>query len=505
VIARAGLVALVLLVAALHVLVTAATRPMLQVSDEINYLYSAQFTAVREHGVPVTLLPCISPPDGTPLPLDPSGKRGYREVSARLLAASCRASGPYAAFVLTRVALGSSLLVIVACGYGFAAVVCPGVRGLPIAVAALLALHPVLVIYSAGITPDSWANAFAAMAWLAFALVLARPSGLWLLPVLTACVLLAVLWKDTTHFMAILPVTAVPLAVLRSRRVSPLTVGFGIAWLAVCVLVGAAAREWVRSPYAITELFVSRLTEAPLAVASALIADVLPRLPHLFVSSWTELGSFGASPRALATGVFVPIVVASVTALAGVIGSLFARTSWMSDDTAQRWRLQVGIWSLALLLCASQAAARRIAQPNADVDQGRWLFPLAVPLATAIVVGLMSWVRRPAAAVPFVVVGSITIAIVAHLQVVGHYYLHFPDTYVRARLFLAGSGGLDIGRERVAALVVRPDVLRDAGTMGFLYAAALASVAALLIATWRTSRPSPASEPSHATVTARSA
>jgi hypothetical protein len=485
--ARSGLLLLVLLVAALHVLVTASTRPMLQVSDEVSYLYSAQYTAAGQHRVSPTLYPCLSPPDGNMLPLAPSGKVGYRETSARLLVASCRAVGPYSAFVLTRVALGVSLLVIVASGWAFAAVIAPRTPLMAPTVAAVLALHPVLVIYSAGITPDSWANAWAALAWLLSAVMLAKPPALRWLPVLTSCVLLAILWKDTTHFMAVLPVALVPLAILMAERRRPHHVLFGVLWIGLCAAIVVVGREWIRSPYGIAETFIGRVREAPLSVAGLLLADVLPRLLDLFASSWRELGSFGASPRSLAAGVFVPIAVASLVALGGLVKSVVGRPARMDDATAHRWRVHLAIWATAVLLCAMQAAARRVAQPNADVDQGRWLFPLAVPLATALVGGLMAWVRRPALLAPLIVGGAAITAMVAYVQVVGHYFVRFPVTYARERLFLSGTGGLDVGRVRVEGLMTRPDALGDGSTMGLLIGATVLAVIVLLVAISRAS------------------
>ena len=298
-IARTALLASIVIVAALQVLVTATTRPMLQVSDEINYLYSVQYTAAGQHRVEASLYPCLSPPDGNMLPLNPSGKVGDREVTARLLTASCRTVGAYNAFVVTRIALGLSLLVIVASGWTLATLACPRVPLLPAAVGAVLALHPVLVGYSAGITPDSWANAWAALAWVAAALMLSRPPGLRWLPPLTLFVLFAMLWKDTAHFLALLPVTLVPVTVWIAEPRRRRDVVFAVSWL-ICAAVVVAVREWLRSPYGLVGPFASRLWDAPLTVPSALLADVLPRVPDLFASSWTnwEFGQVHSlSPR----------------------------------------------------------------------------------------------------------------------------------------------------------------------------------------------------------------
>ena len=75
----------------------------------------------------------------------------------------------------------------------------------------------------------------------------------------------------------------------------------------------------------------------------------------------------------------------------------------------------------------------------------------------------------------------------SRFQVVGHYFVRFPVTYVRERLFLSGTGGIEIGRARVDGLITRPDVLKDGAAMGLLIGLALTAVVLLLVAISRAS------------------
>src|SRR5690606_11793159 len=72
--------------------------------------------------------------------------------------------------------------------------------------AAVVAVHPVAAKYAGGGTPDAWANAFSAVALLAFTRIALGRHRWWHVPLLPACAIGGMLWKDTTHFL--LPMTA---------------------------------------------------------------------------------------------------------------------------------------------------------------------------------------------------------------------------------------------------------------------------------------------------------
>ena len=438
-----ALLPLLLLLAALHAASAALIRPLYQVSDEVNYIASAQRDALASTA-DASLAACVSPPDGRPpLALVVGGKALFHRTGGTVLLLACRAGAGDAAPIVARLLFSLSLVLVTWCGWHVASLLAGGTL-VPALTALALATQPVLAKYAGAVSPDSLANAAAAVAILLTVRWLVRgPSLLGLLGIIVASGLAAG-FKDTA--LALVPVHGLVLAasVGWSLTQSPQARVWRLVLALAVIAVVPTLVLLTRTPQAIGP-GMARAFAAPMDFAGAVVADTVGRLPVLLTSSWTSLGGFGGTSADLPTTAAVVIVALWALALTGLCAA------WLT--TPQPPVAVIAYLALLGLFCLIQAPTRQVLLGMTDQHQGRWLFPLAVPIAVGFATGLArlggvrSW--------PLVTMASLFVLLSAALAVVQWHVTSPAWTLDRPHLYLHSTGGLDIGVARTADQVRR--------------------------------------------------
>lgn len=428
------LLVLLLLLAGLHAASAALVRPLFQVSDEVNYFASVQARALTR-----PLDPSIAACVGTP-PQVWGGRRLFHEVGAAVLLTACRLGAGGAAPHVLRVVFGWSLVVITWCGWELARLATG--RPLVQAFAALsLATQPVLAKYSAAITPDSLSNASAALAIVAAAGLIIEGLSFARLLMVGVGTIAAVASKENGVFLPVVHLFVLMAWAIggprqqRIERVLLATVG------AVAL---AAAVYMLPTSYAVGPGLAKAL-DAPLGLAGSVTADAVARLPAFLASSYTSLGGFGGTAAAL------PPSAGGLAIGMWLVGLWGLYLSWRSA-TKLPSRLLAYLAAVGGA-CLLQAPARQVLLGMTDQHQGRWLFPVAVPVALALAVGLARVCRSRGW--PLVALGQLTLMASALLSVIQFHVTSADWALDRAHLYLHSTGGFDIGVERTAAQVTR--------------------------------------------------
>lgn len=437
------LLTLLLLLAGLHAATSALVRPLYQVSDEVNYLAGVQIDALTRGDS--VLRPCLSPPDGTPPPASaaPGGKVLFRLSGGFILSTLCRAGFGDTAVIGLRLLSACSLIVVAWCGW-HAAVVIVGGTLVPALTALALAAQPVLAKYAGAVSPDSPANACAALAvlcavqWLVLGPTLARLLGLVLASTAAAA------FKDTGLFLV--PVNGVVVLNTLARlawhepRRRPWLVLTTI--VALFTVVGLA--QLTRTGYHL-DAGVARARNAPLVFISLVVAETVGRLPVLLSSTYSSLGGFGGTAAGLPTTAAATVALIAAASLAGL---------WQAWRGAAQPRTDVlGYFAVLVAACLVQAPVRQVLLGMTDQHQGRWLFPVAVPLALALGTGLArvgserGW--------PLVTVAHLTVLVSALASVAQFHVTSAAWALHKPHLYLHSTGGMDIGVERMFAQVTQ--------------------------------------------------
>jgi hypothetical protein len=466
----------------------ARLRPLYQVSDEVQYVFGAQQAAVSQPSTPQGR--CISPPDGSLLVAGRGGgKWAFQAVTAYQLTQACRDGGAFPLFVL-RAFSALSLPVLVGSAWVLARTVWPARLDVAILAGLLVAVHPVLVKYGSGITPDAWANALAGVAFVAGARVLVGRARWFDGVALLAATGIALVWKETSTFLLAHLALVAAITVWRVvSRASPAWRMLSLA-LGVVLIAGGATMTTARllaffgSTYEVGA-GLGRTLRDPVAFAAATAADLLPRLPGMIATSWTVLGNFGGTTVAPVPGA---TAVAVLTVAAAILGwaAIFARPR---ADLRPLAGVLALVWGASALLCLLQPSVRQVWVGSQDVHQGRWLFPLAAPVAAIVAAGVVR--LRPAPgwiALPGVLWLGVMWITLGHL---GHwYYARVPDEVIRAHVFTRATGGHDVGDARIWAVL--GDLARQQVPAFFWWQAALLC-ASTLVTLWFLSASSSAS------------
>ena len=362
---------LILLLAGLHSASAALIRPLFQVSDEVTYLASLERAALSlPHDA--ALAPCLSPPDGAPPAWMPEGGKWlFHAIGGRILRLACVAGAGSMAPLWVRLVFSLSLPVIAWAAWSSARLIDGGTWS-PAVAALVVATQPVLAKYAGAVTPDSPANACAAIAVLvALRMLVLGPSVLRVVGLLVWSGLAATL-KDSTLFLV--PLHALVLAAMALRpphHRRPLAVaGLGLAVLTVGAIAVLARTTYDVGPG------LRLAIDAPLMFAARVARDALSQWPAQLASAWTSLGGFGGTSAPL------PATAAAVAALLwglAAAGLAHLALTRRSSTPAVTWYL-----CLAVAACLLQAPVRQVLLDTAGVHQGRWLFPVAVPLAVGV-------------------------------------------------------------------------------------------------------------------------
>jgi hypothetical protein len=468
--ARHPLPALMLL-ALLHGVTMALVRPMFQVSDELGYFGGVQDGAVR--------LAASQPGGAEPEHFlhkglfvydAPAGKPLFRYAGgAAQLAISHIVSLPEGALAL-RLFFVLSLPVAVLATWLLAAHLVAGNRTVLLCAPLFVALHPVFVKYSAGVTPDAWANAAAMFAvWLTVRIADGTGRGIEpVFAVLAAAV--AIAFKDTTFFLGVL----VPVALLlrlelrvRTRRGGVLTSIRSDPWLVAlpaCLLVAlvvflaaSTVSSALASPYQLDLDRILSVARIP-ALAVEIVTTTWQQIPSLFHSFWGNLGNFGATIVPMPEGIMHVTLVA--TLLAGIALVLVAWRPPSSHDEAVRSRARVTLLLIGGALLFLQPAVRQVLLHADDLFQGRWLFPMMSAIAVGLTTGWSALWREPHRLAPLIGWLLATYAVMAMVVVViPYYYVNFPETYRMAGIFVQGTAGKGADPARVLPYVARPALL----------------------------------------------
>ena len=437
-----ALLVLLLALAACHAAAAALVRPLYQVSDEISYAAGAQLSALAATDAPA-MRECISPPDGAPWYFwMAGGKRGFHEIGGALLGGVCAAGAGDAAPVVVRLVLGLSLLVVGACAWHVTRLVAGGTFA-PALACLIVVTQPVLAKYAAGITPDSLANAMAALSILVGVRWLVVGPSWRRLAMLLSTSLVAAALKDTCMFLV--PVHAALVLVTMAARVRWQRRWFSWAALGAALMIAVVVRAMPGAGYDLTT-GLARAGAAPATFLGMVTADTVSRLPGFLSSALTSLGGFGGTaapaPGTLAAFGLVSWLVAGV----GLFRNLVHRTEVLPAKL-------FAYFGLLMVACLLEAPVRQVLLGMAEQHQGRWLFPVAVPLACLAALGL-SRVGGPRAW-PLWVLGHLTILVVALTAVLHFHVADATWALDRPSLYLHGTGGMDMGVERVFGQVTR--------------------------------------------------
>lgn len=489
------LLALVLAVALLHALTQARLRPLYQVSDEMAYLRAAQVLALAD--TPPDIHACIAPPDGRTFELGEGGKAGFRHTTASQLRWWCRHGGDALPLFALR-AWNALSFPFVALAAWVLAWHLSRSQAAALAAATVVAVHPIAAKYAGAVTPDAWATAFSAWALVAFTRIIVGRHCWWDLPLLAACTVAGLLWKDTTNFLV--PMTAIAslafLWWLAQRRTTSLpaspaarlaaVVGAMLGVVATVALVTSTGCQlpWADlvTPYVanISDGTRAAATASPWTFLDAVLDDMLLQARGFVASSllslYRPLVYVGddtwrqplLTPWAVAVGLTVVYAVGAVGALRAMV---------QARDGMPRLPANVTLWwTLALLLCAAQPSVRNVLLLISDLHQGRWLFPVLAPAAAFVGIGLTSLLRRAAAVPPTVALGLGSLWVVV-VDIVRHYYLRLPDIIATPALFTRPTGDADVGDREITALIVATTEAQDpVVTWGILVLLAVATL-----------------------------
>lgn len=444
----------VLALALFHALAQARVRPMYQASDEINYIFEAQYLAGEQRADVART--CLYPPDGERFHLwAGSGKPGFRYLAAWQLSTLCTWQ-PDAFPLFPLRALQAVALPVVAWAAWYLAVLVTGRARVGILAALLVALHPVAAVQAGTVSPDAWANGWAALALVAGARLVLDVHRWWDVPALMLTTIAALLWKDTTNFLVmhlgLVLLVAGTAAVLRSDR--PTSDARRRLWLlgAALAVVGAGAALFWRlsaslvSPYLLGYDALGAVTNDPVQFARLVLQDALVAVPGLVLTAVTAIGSFGASALTLP---FTASVVGLTTLAAGVTGLVVAL---VRTPLEPRRRWLAAVWVLSAIACLLQPSIRQILLNTTDTHQGRWLLPMLAPAAACLAAGLAIWLRRWSSVQPVLLVWLSTLGL-TWLAIVAHFYETFPGALSRSALFLRTTGGHVVDDVRVLEAV----------------------------------------------------
>lgn len=436
------LLALLLLLAALHAASAALIRPIYQVSDEVNYLASARRDALSRITDPA-LAACISPPDGEiPNARIFGGKALFHRVAGGALTQACRFGAGDAAPIVVRLLFSLSLVVVTWCGWQLGALLSGGTL-VPALTALGLATHPVLAKYAAGVTPDSLANACAAVAILqVIRWLVLGPSARRLVAVVVATGLAAGLKDSALVFVPIhglvLASSAFNVAAVARSRAGR----FALAAFALAVAVGLALVT--RTNQQIGPGVADALA-SPLRFVGLVLNDTLTQLPAFLASAWTSLGGFGAKSAELPT--------VAATIVVGLLG-------WAIVGLLRGWGRQAPLPPRVLpylvvlgTACLLQAPVRLVLLSMTDLHQGRWLFPMAVPVAFVLARGLAA--AGGARLWPLTTMATLTVMMLATTAVLRWHVTSSAWGLDHSHLYLHSTGGIDIGVARTADQVRR--------------------------------------------------
>ena len=452
-----GLLALVLAIALLHALFEARSRPLYQVPDEMAYLRAAQVVAL-EGATPAERL-CIAPPDGRLLETGEGGKTGFRLVTGLQLHLLCQVPDARLPLFALR-AWQAVSLPLVAWASWYLAVVLTGRRDVGLLAALLVAVHPVAAVFAGGVTPDAWANAFSAGAFVAATrLALARDRW-WDAWMLGVCIVGGLLWKDTTSAMlALVPMVVVVRVAgagrptVEGRRARPAA---AIASVVVFGAIAAGLATALVSPYVLQAETPLHLLEAPWTSSVRVVADAALHARGLLASSlqslYRPLTYLYPVPNQPLTPPFVTLVYVALLAMA-LAGAVRAATCGDEDRRLSRRRV-FAVWLPAAALCFVQPSIRQIVAGVEELHQGRWLFPLLAPAAALVATWVFDLVGRRHL-MPLFTVATLSSLWAVILDVVRHYFVAFPGTLATGVLFTRPTGDHDIGDALVLQLIAR--------------------------------------------------
>ncbi len=465
-----------LVLASLHGLMQARLRPLYQVSDEVQYVFAAQARAIAT--VSSDAARCVSPDDGTLLPLLPGGgKPGFQQVTAWLLGSLCESRQTFPLLAL-RAATVLSLPVLVWCAWALGRLLFPERVEVAALAGLFIATHPVIVKYGSGVTPDGWANALAGLAFVAGARILMRQASwmeLLLLPMATAA---ALAWKETSTFLVLHLAIVCAVAVWRVWVYGTVRT----RWAAATVVVTAATALAVVTARFGTLLGTTyalgpgatRALAAPGTFVMNLGLDIVAGGGALLATSWSSLGNFGGTPLEPPAVTAVLVAVTALLALAGVLLlSVHPR-----PDMPWPSAVVTAAWAVAIVGCLLQPSVRQVLMASQDVHQGRWLFPLAAPLACMAAAGLVRIAPR-GRALPLLGVAALSAMWLTVLRIGEWYYATFPEVIRREHVFTRAIGGIEADDRRVWNLI--QDASRVQGSEGFWWLAALLLICSAVV------------------------
>lgn len=483
-----------------HGAAVATVRPMFQISDEAAYLASAQRGALRHLPSGDARVRLVAPPDGRILGPWSQAKPAYEALAGRLLLELTGRWPPAEAAVVLRLIFSLTNVLAVYWAYRAARLLAPRNPLVAWGTPTIVGLHPVFVGYGAAVAPDAPANALSAFAcWQLVRFAGGRSAGLaTLLPVAAAAG--AAAFKDTALALVASAGVAMPVRLWRLRHRPAAGAARWLrreAWVLLvpaCALAAAILPFWslLRSPYLTAQAAAPFWPPRPATLADV-GRELLDNLPVLFHSFWANLGNFGGGAVHLPDVLFWGLSALCAAAAAGIVASAWGPRRPSPEDpgaeSAARWPHAV-VFGAGLLVLLLQAPVRQIAYGSSDLFQGRWLFPMMVPLAMAMTAGLSRWLEAPGRALPLLAFLMATVAAVALVGVlVPHYYTDFPRTYDAHVLFLAGPYGHPLHEAGVQAFLERPSWLRSRAVMTAIAGAFLALCATWTVCTFALARP----------------
>lgn len=422
--------AFVVILAWAHAGTHAVVRPLFQISDEVVYLSTVQAAALSLAGP--ELARCIAPPAGVFARIPVSTKTGFVNVTALQLKALCT-GGPARTWPLLALRLVQALsLGVVALSAYLIACTLTGRESDGMLAGLLAAGHPVAATHAGGVTPDAWANAFAAISLLAATRMLLDRARWWDAPVLVVAPILAVAWKDTATFLLLLPVITLGIQAKHLYKPGRIAGLYLLVLGAAMALLAAAGLQWFRTPYFPGRSIVDAVTQ--LHSARAIVADALSQSAGMITSSWTALGNFGASTLTMST-------TAATIGLATLCGSVIG--GWRRLNQARpafaAWPVLL-VWVGCGVLCLIQPSVRQVLLSTQDIHQGRWLFPMLAPAAAVVACGLNGF-SRTRSLQPLWILCALTPAWLALIDLTRYYWLAYPRQLMEPALYLRGTGG----------------------------------------------------------------
>ena len=426
-------------------------RPLFQVSDELSYVLTVQAKALELSPADRA---CILPPEGQAFDFPPrGGKFGFHNASALVLAGACRIGAGPLAIPLTRVALAITLPAIVGLTWWLGWLVAPHSRFVAPAAALSTATQPVIATFSGGMAPDGLANAASAGSLLvATHLVLNRPGGQWVLPMLL-CAVAAIAAKDSALFLGPLTLLVVGAwSVQTSVRRAALTTA--LVGLGALVLASSGLLSMLSTPYPNLDTVLTWAIAEPTAFATIVVNSYVTHAGKVLHSALAGLANFGGGSLDLPWSLYLLQVAVLTVGIAAFVAACTAEAGM-----GTRLRRFAALVLAALLLDAVQIPVRQLMTDSLGPIQGRWLFPVWPLVIVACVIGWDTLLRRRAPAVlPLFSVGSALIAVAALVRIVGYYYRDWPQVFAWPNLFLyAAEGqnaGVDVARTMATATMV---------------------------------------------------